>query len=59
MNEVTRIITVEITMIDKCQDLKDLKSKEQYKERFEQALKRDTGADDVVVTNIQDFIMDK
>ena len=63
MKEITRITTVEITEVgvmpeevaDYCTDEK---AKESYKSRLKDELKKMLGADDVNVTNVQDFIKD-
>jgi hypothetical protein len=58
MKELTRIITAEITMIRKGEE-RDFRTKEESKAAWERALKRETRADDIKVTNVQDFIIDK
>lgn len=60
MKEVTRIITTEITCIEKVTDAEYeamLKGKE-AKETFKNFIMRNTNADDVQV-NVQDFVMEE
>lgn len=56
MNELTRIITLQITTIGNADDCKS--TKEEYSEQVKDML-LDLGADDVVVLNTQDFLMEK
>lgn len=56
MNEVTRIYTVEITKIDRREEHRPLTEDE--KREVADNLKALIRADDVVVTNVQDFVRD-
>lgn len=53
MAETTRIYTVEVTTITKGETA----SKEEGAAALKECLKESFGADDVVVTNVQDFVM--
>lgn len=55
MDEITRVFTVEITFIEKG-NTKKLIPKEKVKALMQKDLKEYLDADDVLVTNIQDFI---
>ena len=55
MDEITRVFTVEITFIEKG-NAKKLIPKEKVKALMQKDLKEYLDADDVLVTNIQDFI---
>lgn len=60
--EITRIITVQITAIEKMNeyDLKEaMKDRERFKKLLEKGLKDGLDADDVKVTDIQDFILNE
>lgn len=60
MKELTRIITVEITEIKKTDDdMSDVITKEEAAKGTIDMLKSNFDCDDVVVTNVQDFILDK
>lgn len=54
MSEVTRIITAKITFIDKG----SMNEKEEEAEIVENAVKNVLDADNVVVTDVQDFVME-
>ena len=56
MKETTRIATVEITHITKCNNLL---SKEESVKKLKEVIREATGADCVKVTNIRDFVMEK
>lgn len=56
MSEVTRIFTVKITGIFEG-ELKENIS-EEITRKFASALKKELMADDVVVTDVQDFVME-
>lgn len=56
MNELTRIITVQITAIGNSDDCKS--TKEEYAEQIKENL-LELGADDVVILSAQDFLMEK
>lgn len=57
MKETTRIMTVEITAIKKSN--MEMISKEEAAEIVKEGIKDTFNADDVVVTNVQDFVLDK
>lgn len=54
MNELTRIITVQITAIGNADECKS--TKEEYAEQIKDNL-LELGADDVVILSAQDFLM--
>jgi hypothetical protein len=56
MSEVTRIITVKVTAIGRKEDFV---SKEETKKRALVAVKELFDCDDVVVTDVQDFVMEE
>ncbi len=56
MSEVTRIITVKITGIFDGEIEEPLS--EEITQKFSEALKKELKADNVVVTDVQDFVMD-
>ena len=58
MKEITRIITVQITDIAKVNSEKDVHSKEEEAKAVAEMIKEELGVDDVVITNVQDFIRD-
>lgn len=55
MDEITRVFTVEITFIEKG-NAEDIIPKDDVKALMQKELKKYLNADDVLVTNIQDFI---
>jgi hypothetical protein len=55
MDEITRVFAVEITFIGKG-NAEDLIPKEEVKALMQKELKESLKADDVLVTNVQDFI---
>lgn len=55
MAELTRIITVEVTMIG---DAEGAVEKESQSKAIAARIKEAIGADDVNVTNVQDFVME-
>lgn len=55
MSEITRIITVKITAIGRKEDFV---SEEETKKRALVAIKELFDCDDVVVTDVQDFVME-
>ena len=55
MDELTRVFTVQITGIQKG-NIEEMVSKEDAGKRMKEMLIDFFGADDVVVTNVQDFI---
>lgn len=59
MIELTRIYTVEITGIVCIKDEDDILPEEEGIKYISRDIKEAVGADTVVVTNIQDFIMEK
>ncbi len=64
MNEITRIITLQITAIDKVDDehleeeLKRVKDQGEIRE-LEENIKKDLLVDDVKIISIQDFVLEK
>lgn len=56
MNELTRIITLQITAIGNADECKS--TKEEYAEQIKENL-LELGADDVVILSAQDFLMEK
>lgn len=56
MDELTRIVTVQITTIGNANECKS--TKEEYAGQIKDML-IDLGADDVVILSAQDFIMEK
>ena len=56
MSEITRITTIQITEIFKNQT--DLQEKTEYGKEFAEDVNNIFGADDVVATNVQDFVME-
>ncbi len=63
MKEVTRITTLRITEIVRDTDkvinaVTTEESKQDYKEELQALVKSKLGVDDVVIDNVQDFIMD-
>lgn len=59
MKEVTRVITAQITGINKVDDnLSQITSKDMATRVFVNGMKAISGADDIVILNIQDFIRD-
>lgn len=59
MKEITRIITVQITDIAKVDDdFNDGESRDWVRENAGEAYKQILDVDDVVVTDVQDFIKD-
>ena len=59
MKEVTRIFTVRITKIGVVDDHSEMIPKEEASEILKNVIKTRFVFDDVVVDNVQDFIMDK
>lgn len=59
MKELTRIVTVEITSIVNYEKDSEICSKEKAAESVKRELLAYKDIDDVVVTNVQDFILDK
>ena len=59
MKELTRIITVQITLIGNVNDESAMVGKDECVKFVEQYLKDHTGSDDVKVIDVQDFIIDK
>ena len=59
MKELTRIITIQATMIEKFESEDELFSKKECETKIVNAMKEVFGLDDCVVTNVKDFIMDK
>lgn len=58
--EITRVTTLRITHIIKTDDEHTgLSTKEDFAKNFGEGLKVITGADDVVIDNVQDFELDK
>jgi len=55
--EVTRIITAKITIIEK--DVQDSPTKEQLSKEIITSIKKKLGVDDVVVTEVKDFVNEK
>lgn len=55
MAELTRIITVEVTMIG---DADSAAEKEEHAKAVATRIKEAIGADNVNVTNVQDFVME-
>lgn len=57
-NEVTRIVTVELTIIDRdvAEDLSDLMSDDDLKKSIRVRAKNLLGVDDAVVTKVQSFM---
>lgn len=53
MSELTRIITMEVTMISREETAPD---KEEAKNAVEKAIKETLGADDVNILKVQDFV---
>lgn len=58
MQEITRIVTVEITDILKNVPEGGAMSKEEWAEETKDIIKRTLCADDVVITKTQDFVRD-
>lgn len=56
--ELTRIITVQITGIAKGWEAENAASPEKEKEALIKSLRKHYDVDDVVITNVQDFIRD-
>lgn len=56
MSKLTRIITIQVTMISDAEDVGD---KESAKASISDAVKECLGADDVNVLNVQDFLLDE
>lgn len=56
MSELTRIITMQVTMISDAESAPD---KESVKVSVSDAIKKCLGADDVNVLNVQDFLLDE
>ena len=59
MKELTRIVTVEITTIADIENEEEIFPADIAKEVIKGRLLDKIGCDDLVVTKIQDFIMDK
>ena len=59
MKELTRIITIQATTIEKFESEDELLSKKECEAKINSAMKEIFGLDDCVVTNIKDFIMDE
>lgn len=59
MKEVTRITTLRVTEIIRVEDEKDLVEKTEYGKTLANDCKEIFRVDDVVVDNVQDFILDK
>ena len=59
MKELTRIITVQFTTIDKFEDYDtEILTKDEHAKYVKDDMERLFKVDDVVVTNVQDFIRD-
>lgn len=63
MKEITTIVTLEITSVGKYPDDKadkviEADKMDAFKKHLAETIKHDMKVDDVVVTNIQDFVMD-
>lgn len=56
MKEVTRIVTVELTEIEKVEDETMIKSKEQCENDLKEGYSKLGVYDNVNITNIQDFV---
>ena len=59
MKELTRIITIQATMIEKFENYDELLNKKECETKITNAMKEVFGLDDCVVTNVKDFIMEK
>lgn len=59
MIECTRIITTEIILISKLESEEQLLPKEVVSKRIKKSIKSHLNADSVVITKVQDFIVDK
>lgn len=57
MSEITKITTIQITEIFKNQT--DLQDKTEYGKELAEDIKNIFGADDVVATNVQDFVREE
>ena len=63
MKEVTTIVTLEITSVveypdDKTEKVIEIDRLDAFKQHLGESIKHELNVDDVVVTNIQDFVMD-
>lgn len=58
MDELIRVVTVEITSIHKG-NIEEVKPKEQVAEELTEVLKMELDVDNVLVTNVQDFVIEK
>ena len=58
MKQLTRIMTVRITMVDRLEEDDEVRSKEEHKKLMEDVLKDTLGLRDCVVTDVQDSIVD-
>lgn len=58
MKEITRIVTMEVTQIVQVEDETEVMSREEAKQYIETSMKNYAGYDDVLVTNVQDFVRD-
>lgn len=56
--ELTRVLTVEVTAIKKLNGEEDALSKEEAAEAIKNKIKEAFYVDDVLVTNVQDFVRD-
>lgn len=56
--ELTRVLTVEVTAIRKLNGKEDALSKEEAAEAIKNKIKEAFVVDDVLVTNVQDFVRD-
>ena len=56
--ELTRVLTLEITFIEMEENLEPFTSKEKSAEKAKNLIKNYLDADDVLVTNVQDFVRD-
>lgn len=58
MSEITRITTIKITEIFKAQSEADLQDKTEYGKELADDVKNIFGVDNVVATDVQDFVKD-
>lgn len=58
MKELTRIITAEITGVVKVENVNDVFTKEEAKKIAIDEIKKALQCDDVVITKVQDFVID-
>ena len=59
MIELTRVVNVQITTIARMDSEEEIYPADIAKKVIEEALRQNIDCDDLVVTNIQDFIMEK